>query len=316
MGALMRAHDWTVSPLGHPHTWPQSLRTVVSLLLTSKFPMFVAWGPDLGFLYNDGYRPIFGSKHPRALGLPFRDVWSEIWDDIGPLAERALAGEATFSENLHLVMERNGYPEDTWFTFSYSPVRDESGGVGGLFCACTETTGQVLAEEARRKSEEQLRALADNLPYGMVYQIAMKRDGRDRRFTFVSQSSQRLSGVAPEAAMRDPKALYETIPPEHRPALKAAEEASISTLSPMDVEVGFRRADGSLGWCRIISAPRLAGDDLVIWDAFRSISPTAGRPKPPCARARTITATRSSSTRRWHGRRVPTVSWTTCPSAG
>src|SRR5689334_18321256 len=129
MGALMRAHDWTSSPLGPPSGWPQSLRTVVSLLLTSKFPMFVAWGPELGFLYNDPYSEILGTKHPAALGRRFHDIWSEIWTDISPLIDRALAGEATFRENLPLTMRRKGYVEQTYFTFSYSPVRDETGGI-------------------------------------------------------------------------------------------------------------------------------------------------------------------------------------------
>ena len=83
MGTQMRAHDWSTSPLGDPATWPQSLRTTVSLMLNSRYPMFVAWGPQLAFLYNDGYRPIFGAKHPHTLGLPFAEVWSEIWDESG-----------------------------------------------------------------------------------------------------------------------------------------------------------------------------------------------------------------------------------------
>jgi len=146
VGALMRAHDWSTSPLGPPEGWPQSLRSVVGLLLASKFPMFVAWGPELGFLYNDSYALILGEKHPRALGRRFSDIWSDIWEDIRPLVDRALAGEATFHQDLPLTMLRNGYEEQTWFTFSYSPVRDESGTVAGMFCACTETTGTVLAE--------------------------------------------------------------------------------------------------------------------------------------------------------------------------
>jgi PAS domain S-box-containing protein len=173
MGALMRAHDWTTSPLGPLEDWPQSLKTVVSLMLTSKFPMFVAWGPKLAFLYNDGYRPIFGAKHPVALGLPFEEVWPEIWDDISPLVERALQGEATFHENLHLVMERNGYPEDTWYTFSYSPVRDETGQIAGMFCACTETTQKVLADNRlafQLALEDRLRGLVD--PQAMMLAAA------------------------------------------------------------------------------------------------------------------------------------------------
>jgi PAS domain S-box-containing protein len=164
MGALMRAHDWSTSPLDHPSTWPQSLRSAVGLMLATKHMMFVAWGPELAFLYNDGYAPVFGAKHPRALGRPFREVWPEIWDDLEPLVSTALAGEATWSENLHLVMERNGYPEDAWFTFSYSPLRDESGAVAGMFCAGAETTAQVLAERRqafRIELEERLREPSD-----------------------------------------------------------------------------------------------------------------------------------------------------------
>ncbi|MBR0933423.1 PAS domain-containing protein [Bradyrhizobium jicamae] len=164
VGALMRAHDWSNSPLGHPEGWPQSLRSVVGLLLNSKFPMFVAWGEQLGFLYNDAYAEILGAKHPRALGARFFDIWSEIWPDISPLIDSAMAGDATYREDLPLTMNRHGHSEDTWFTFSYSPVRDERGHVAGMFCAVAETTGQVLA--ARRRDallqlDERLRNVAD-----------------------------------------------------------------------------------------------------------------------------------------------------------
>jgi PAS domain S-box-containing protein len=155
-GALMRAHDWSQSPLGHPASWPQSLRTVVALMLQSQFPMFVAWGSQLGFLYNDPYSEILGEKHPRALGRRFHDIWSEIWPDISPLIDAAMAGHATYREDLPLLMHRKGYDEQTWFTFSYSPVREESGRVAGMFCACTETTQKVLAERALREMNETL----------------------------------------------------------------------------------------------------------------------------------------------------------------
>ena len=158
VGALMRAQDWSNSPLGPPETWPQSLRAIVTLLLHSKFPMFVAWGKELGFLYNDPYAEILGAKHPRALGARFFDIWSEIWPDISPLIDAALAGEANYREDLPLVMNRKGYDEQTWFTFSYSPVRDESGAIVGMFCACTETTKRRQAEDALRQSRTQLEA--------------------------------------------------------------------------------------------------------------------------------------------------------------
>ena len=156
VGALMRAHDWSTSPLGAPDTWPQSLRSVVGLLLESQFPMFVAWGSDLGFLYNDPYAEILGAKHPRSLGIRFYDIWSEIWPDISPLIDAAMAGHATYREDLPLVMNRKGYDEQTWFTFSYSPLLDESGQVAGMFCAVSETTQKVLAERALRELNQTL----------------------------------------------------------------------------------------------------------------------------------------------------------------
>ena len=156
VGALMRSHDWSSSPLGPRDSWPQSLRTVVGLILQSRFPMFVAWGKDLGFLYNDPYAEILGAKHPRALGRRFYDIWSEIWTDISPLIDAAMGGQATYREDLPLLMNRKGFDEQTWFTFSYSPVRDESGRVAGMFCACTETTQKVLALRGLRELNETL----------------------------------------------------------------------------------------------------------------------------------------------------------------
>ncbi|UGB37052.1 ATP-binding protein [Frateuria soli] len=164
VAAMMRGHDWSSSPLGRPDQWPQSLRSVVSLLLNSKFPMFVAWGPELGFLYNDPYAEILGAKHPAALGARFEDIWREIWPDIAPLIDAALSGEGVYRENLPLLMNRKGFDEQTWFTFSYSPVWDESGSIGGMFCAVAETTDQVLAVRRQRfriELEEALSGIAD-----------------------------------------------------------------------------------------------------------------------------------------------------------
>jgi len=177
MGERMLAFDWTRTPLGPLAAWPQSLRTVATLLLTSRFPMFAVWGPELTFLYNDSYRPILGHK-PEALGRPFAEVWADIWNDLVPLVERALAGEATFHEDRLLVMERHGYREETYFTFSYSPIRDESGRVAGMFCACTETTAKVIAERQqafRLDLERRLRDLAD---FRAVTATAAERLGR------------------------------------------------------------------------------------------------------------------------------------------
>jgi signal transduction histidine kinase/CheY-like chemotaxis protein len=188
-GALMRGLDWSTSPLGHPVQWPQALRTVVALMLNSAFPMFVAWGPEGGFLYNDPYIAVLGEKHPVAMGRRFAEVWSEIWHDVGPLAERALRGEATYMENLPLRMNRHGYDEDTWFTFSYSPVRDDSGAIAGVYCACVETTAQVLAERYRNEENQRLVELFEQAP-GI---IAVLR-GPEQVFELTNSSYRQLMG--------------------------------------------------------------------------------------------------------------------------
>ncbi len=189
MGAMMRAHDWSTSPLGHPRDWPQALRTTVGLMLNSKFPMFVAWGPELGFLYNDSYVPILGEKHPSSLGNRFHDIWREIWDDIHPLIVRALKGEATYMDRLPLRMRRHGYDEDTWFRFSYSPVRDEDGTVNGMFCACVEMTAEVLAERYREQENQRLMTLFEQAP-GI---IAVLR-GPEHVFEITNQSYVQMVG--------------------------------------------------------------------------------------------------------------------------
>jgi PAS domain S-box-containing protein len=189
VGALMREQDWSVSPLGPPAAWPQALRTVVGLMLSSKFPMFVAWGPELGFLYNDSYAEILQAKHPQSLGRRFADIWAEIWHDVGPLADRALQGEASYTENLPLRLHRRGYDEDTWFTFSYSPVRDEHGVVRGMYCACVETTAQVLAERYRNEENERMRTMFEQAPGFM----AILR-GPEHRFDLTNAAYMQLVG--------------------------------------------------------------------------------------------------------------------------
>ncbi|HEY7773372.1 MAG TPA: PAS domain-containing protein [Marinagarivorans sp.] len=161
---LMRSYDWSHSPLGAPEAWSQALRTIASLILNSKFPMFVAWGPKLALLYNDAYVDMLANKHPEALGQPFKEVWSEIWEDITPIVHQAMSGKSSYYENMPLMMKRKGYNEPTWFTFSYSPVYDEYGDVAGMYCACTETTQQVIAARQRKNENEHLRQLFQQAP--------------------------------------------------------------------------------------------------------------------------------------------------------
>ena len=147
LGALIRNHDWASNPLGPPEAWPQSLKTAVRIMLTSRQPIWIGWGPELIYLYNDAYKSIIGGKHPRALGKPTKEVWKEIWTDIGPLLDTAMGGvEGTYVEEQLLLMERNGYPEETYYTFSYSPIPDDDGTPGGIICANTADTARVIGD--------------------------------------------------------------------------------------------------------------------------------------------------------------------------
>lgn len=163
MSQRVQALDWSATPIGAQAVWPRSLKTASDIVLSSRQPMFIAWGEKLTFLYNDAYAEILGDKHPDALGKPFQQVWSEIWGAIKPLVDRALAGEATWSENLLLRMNRRGFEEDTWWTFSYSAIRDDDERVGGMFCSCMETTIQVLAERQSTAERERLFELSRDL---------------------------------------------------------------------------------------------------------------------------------------------------------
>ena len=138
-------HDWSSTSLGPEELWSATLRTAVSSALNSRFPILLMWGHDLVMIYNDAYAPLLGDRHPASLGAPASRVWHDIWPHIGPMVGRVFAGEATYSEDLLLVMSRYGYVEETYFTFSFSPVLEPGGSVAGLLDTVVETTKQVLA---------------------------------------------------------------------------------------------------------------------------------------------------------------------------
>jgi PAS domain S-box-containing protein len=143
----MRSYDWAATPLGEPAGWPDALKTAVRIMLTSRQPIWIGWGGELTYLYNDPYKSIIGGKHPWALGRPTSEVWREIWSDISPLLDTAMKGDAgTYVEEQLLIMERNGYPEETYYTFSYSPIPMDDGTVGGIICANTDDTQRVIGE--------------------------------------------------------------------------------------------------------------------------------------------------------------------------
>lgn len=148
MNELVATFDWATTPLGPAASWPDGLKATVRIVLTSGFPMWMAWGPELTVLYNDAYaRTTLGKKHPWALGKPAPFVWREIWKDIGPLIQRVLeTREACWEETLQLILERSGYPEETYHTFSYSPLEGPDGQVAGMLCVVIEDTARVIGE--------------------------------------------------------------------------------------------------------------------------------------------------------------------------
>src|SRR5688500_6196003 len=140
--------DWSATPLGPASEWPQSLRTVVRIMLSSRYAMWLGWGPEYIFLYNESYGTMtLGPKHPWALGRSAREVWSEVWEDIGPRADSVVTtGRATWDEGLLLYLERRGFPEETYHTCSYSALPDDEGGIGGMLCVVTEDTRRTIGE--------------------------------------------------------------------------------------------------------------------------------------------------------------------------
>jgi PAS domain S-box-containing protein len=200
MGVLMRSVDWSRTAVGPVSAWPQSLRTALSILLETGFPMYIAWGPEFIQFYNDGYRPILGStKHPAAMGLSTRVTFAEIWDIIGPMFLGVMQGTATTLVDFLLPLDRHGFVEECYFIFSYSPIREEGGDVGGVLVTVTETTERVLgarrlktlqelavrtqkaptAEAACAAAAEVLAGNPTDLPFSLLY--LLDSDGKRAR---------------------------------------------------------------------------------------------------------------------------------------
>lgn len=184
MGERIRTYNWDATSLGDIATWPQSLLTSLSIILNSKFPMFIWWGEDLIQFYNDAYRPSLGNnaKHPQALGQKGADCWQEIWPVIKPMINQAFSGESTWNENQLIPIYRNGKLEDVYWTFSYSPIKIEKGKVGGVLVVCTETTDAIVNLNKIEESENKLRFAIDSAELATWdYNPATNKfDGNDR----------------------------------------------------------------------------------------------------------------------------------------
>ncbi|MFD2569288.1 PAS domain S-box protein [Spirosoma soli] len=191
MGHLIRKMDWTKTPIGPPETWPLTLRTAVNIMLDTRFPMAIAWGPAFTMLYNDGYRPMIGLKHPQAMGASAQYILAEIWDSIGPLFNQVMTGQAVVFDDFLAPLYRNGFLEECYFDFSYSPIRLEDGQTGGVLVTISETTDRVIRERrsqtlrdvaayvAHVKTDQQISEMlrhtlahnAKDVPFALLYQV-------------------------------------------------------------------------------------------------------------------------------------------------
>src|ERR1700759_4721014 len=225
LAKLIADHNWAETSVGPASGWPQSLKTAVGIMLTSRQPIWIGWGGELTYFYNDPYKSIIGGKHPWALGRPTAEVWKEIWSDIGPMLAQALQGsEGTYVEAQLLIMERNGYPEETYYTFSYTPIPDDNGAVGGIFCANTEDTQRVIGQrqlellrelpartataktwqEACKLSVEALATNPRDLPFAALY--VLEPDGRSAKRVSFSGVAQDHPAFAANLSLKDERA--------------------------------------------------------------------------------------------------------------
>ncbi|ESQ79627.1 PAS domain-containing hybrid sensor histidine kinase/response regulator [Asticcacaulis sp. YBE204] len=205
MAEKIRAFDWASTPLGPIETWSATVRVGVNLCLSSHFPICLFLGPDLIAIYNDAYIPLTGDK-PESLGEPFRVTWAEVWDSMGPIAERALAGEGAFFEDYAIPLNRYGETEDAYFTFSYSPFHDENGKVVGIIDTVVETTGKVHAERKMRAERERLAALFEQAPTFMTL-----LRGPQHRFEYCNPRYRRLIAGREVVGLTVAEGLPETV---------------------------------------------------------------------------------------------------------
>jgi signal transduction histidine kinase len=197
MARRCREFDWASTPLGSPEGWSQSLRTMADAVLASRNPMLLFWGPDLVQIYNDAFRPSLGpsdgksSRHPRALGMRAMDFWTDVWSVVGPQIDGVMTrGEAVWFEDLYLPIERgNGVLDDAWWTYSYSPVRDDDGHINGTLVVCLETTAAV---KARATVEFERNRLADLFQHAPAFICVLR--GPDHVFEMTNDNYQRLIG--------------------------------------------------------------------------------------------------------------------------
>jgi PAS domain S-box-containing protein len=249
MGALMRAHDWTASPLGPPDSWPQSLRTAVRLLLNTNHPMFIWWGEDLIQFYNDAYRQTMGpERHPSALGQGGRECWAEIWPIIGPQIEQVMnGGGATWHENQLVPVTRHGRLEQVYWTYGFSPI-DEDDGIGGVLVVCRDVTSEHLADAALRERETELARVQQVGRIGGL-EVDLRTGFRNRR----SPEYLLIHGLPADAANESHEDWVRRIHPEDRAATEQKFRDAVAG-NANDYTVRYRiirPSDGETRWISV-----------------------------------------------------------------
>ncbi|MEJ7626465.1 MAG: PAS domain-containing protein [Ferruginibacter sp.] len=240
MGELIRSRDWSITSMGDPANWPERLRTTISIMLTSKFPMILLWGEDLIQFYNDAYRPSLGNegKHPTALGQKAKDCWPEIWDVIFPVIKKVLkTGESIWSEDQLIPIYRNGKTEDVYWTFSYSPVIGESKKIEGILCICTETTEKFRNIKVVEESELRFRNMIDNIP-----NLAWMADAEGWIFWY-NKKWYDYTGTTPEEMQGwGWKSVHD---PTELPSVLSKWQESIKNAQPFEMVFPIKGADGN-----------------------------------------------------------------------
>ncbi len=253
MARRIRSHDWASTVLGPVEAWSSELRFAAAFVLDTSFPTALVWGPNLVTIYNDAFRPILGNK-PEALGRSFAEVWSEAWAEIGPIAERALAGHSTYIEEYPLLINRAGKAEQAFFTFSFSPVRAADGTVLGIIDTVIERTAAVRSRSKLRENEERFRAFvtaSSDVVYRMSPDWSQMRqlDGRG----FLADTESASEGWVDTYIL-----------PADRPTVFAAIERAIRGREMFQLEHRVRRVDGGVGWTLSRAVPMLTDDGRIV----------------------------------------------------
>jgi len=238
MARLIRSFAWETTSLGPLRAWPESLIQSVNLILFTKFPAAVFWGPRMIVFYNDAFFPLLGERHPSGLGKLAQDVWAEAWHLVSGKLEKALQGEATFEENVLVPVQRSKQVEDVYWTYSYSPIFTTGGKVGGVLVVCHDTTEEVRGAARLRRNEEKFRTFVEavsDVVYRMSadWSVALQVEGR---------------GFLPDTHAPDRDWFQRNVHPDDQPRVLAAIHKAIREGSVFEMEHKVQRLDGTLGW--------------------------------------------------------------------